>query len=488
MHVSILIGTIVYWAGWLLRLLALFLIPRNRKPTAGMAWLIAIFLFPIPGWILFLIIGGTKLPRSRRNLQKTLDHSIESSMKSLRREYPDISTVIDASVPAKYNSVATLAKALGHLPVFSNNTIQGFDDYQQSIGEIVEDIKRAHQSVSIEYFAITYDTATQPLFDSLRDAVQRGVTVRVLYDYLGSHSYPGRRQMKRKFKEYNIPAYPMLPVKLPGAGFVRPDLRNHRKLVVIDHAIGYTGSQNLIDRSYHRKDTIVYDEFVVRVTGPIVSQLAIVFSTDWYTEVGVPINNPIPNLHNDIVHDPTKSLAQLIPSGPGYEDDNNLRVFIHAIYIAQLSITIVNPYFVPTDELMTAITSAARRGVHVKMINSAVIDQWLVGHAQRSYYQKLLESGVELYLYKRPTLLHSKFIIIDNDLTFVGSSNLDVRSFELDYELTLIAYDLSFAGKMGAIAQKYQEKSRQVTLKGWMQRKPIRQAFDTIARLTSSLQ
>ena len=294
--------------------------------------------------------------------------------------------------------------------------------------------------------------------------------------------------MKRKFKEYNIPAYPMLPVKLPGAGFVRPDLRNHRKLVVIDHAIGYTGSQNLIDRSYHRKDTIVYDEFVVRVTGPIVSQLAIVFSTDWYTEVGVPINNPIPNLHNDIVHDPTKSLAQLIPSGPGYEDDNNLRVFIHAIYIAQLSITIVNPYFVPTDELMTAITSAARRGVHVKMINSAVIDQWLVGHAQRSYYQKLLESGVELYLYKRPTLLHSKFIIIDNDLTFVGSSNLDVRSFELDYELTLIAYDLSFAGKMGAIAQKYQEKSRQVTLKGWMQRKPIRQAFDTIARLTSSLQ
>jgi cardiolipin synthase len=490
MHVSfVLISVVYYWIGWILRLLALFIVPPNRKPTSSMAWLLIIFVVPIPAWIVFLIIGSNKLPKSRRDLQKTLDHSIESSLKSIRREHEGINAIIDAQVPAKYSTVSRLAKSLGHLPAYSGNHAKAYDGYEVAIKKIIRDVKGAKDTVYLEYYIFVYDSITLPLFDALKDAVQRGVTVRVLYDYIGSRKSKGFNDMKKRCRAYGIDAHAALPLTLPGTGFVRPDLRNHRKLVVIDNRIGYTGSQNIIDKSYHRKDDIVYEETVVRLVGPIASRLTAIFATDWYAETGEAIaENNEPQFNNALMNHFDGSILQIIPSGPGYDEENNLNVFIHSIYIAQSSVTIINPYFVPTEGLLTAITSAARRGVHIKMINSETIDQWMVAHAQRSYYQTLLEAGVEIYLYNKPTLLHSKFMIIDNELTFVGSSNFDIRSFELDLELTLISYSHSFAGKMNKIALDYQEKSTIISLKEWRLRRPLIRLLDNIARLTSSIQ
>jgi cardiolipin synthase len=488
-NIFILLPVLYYWLGWALRILALFIVPPNRKPTSSLAWLLIIFVLPIPGWIVFLVIGSNKLPKQRRDLQKTLDHSVESGLKSLRREHEGASSIIDAQVPTKFSSVSKLAKSLGHLPAYAGNHIKAYEGYDEAIKRIVRDIKGAKQTIYLEYYIFVYDQTTEPLFNALREAVGRGVTIRVLYDYIGSRRSKGYKQMKKKLRSYGIDARAALPLRLPGMGFVRPDLRNHRKMVIIDNRIGYTGSQNLIDKSYHRKDDIVYEEMVVRMIGPISSQLSAIFATDWFSETGEAILEDIePQFNNALMSHLDGSVLQIIPSGPGYDDENNLHVFIDSIYLAQSSITIVSPYFVPTEGLLSAIVSASRRGVHVRMINSAAIDQLIVAHAQRSYYETLLDAGVEIYLYNKPALLHSKFMIIDNEITFVGSSNFDIRSFELDLELTLISYSHSFSSKMNKIAIDYQEASTLVNIKEWRLRHPLRKLLDNIARLTSSVQ
>jgi cardiolipin synthase A/B len=234
---------------------------------------------------------------------------------------------------------------------------------------------------------------------------------------------------------------------------------------VIDGQVGFTGSQNMIKRNYFRKDSIYYDELVAKVTGPIAAQLEGAFRTDWYSETGVLLNNDtapetalVPVAAGDI-------LCQVLPSGSGFENENNLKLFTSLIHAAQKTLVICNPYFVPDDSLMTAITSAAQRRVDIKLINSEVSDQFLVSNAERSYYEDLLNAGVKIYQYNAPILLHSKTMSIDDDIAVIGSSNLDMRSFQLNLEVTLICYDSKVVADLRQIEANYICKSKQVNLK-----------------------
>jgi len=480
------IGAILLILEWVIRLGALFIVPRNRKPSSATAWLLVIFFLPEVGIILFLILGNPKLPKSRRAAQKTLDGFIIQTLE-LFRKTRDSGHVLSAQVPAKYESLAKLSESLSHLPVFAGNKLEIVPEYNDVIPKIVADIDSANHYVHLEYFIIVEDEITEPIFDALARAVSRGVVVRVMYDALSTKRYHGKKKMDQRLKADGVIVVPMLPFKV-GKGYVRPDLRNHRKLVVIDSHTGYTGSQNMVRRDYHRKDDIYYDELVVRVQGPAVLQLAAIFLTDWYSETGVLLDyKSLGNVPKTIASY-GDSLTQILPSGPGYEDENNLKLFTALIHLAQKRIVIVNPYFVPDDALTTALTSAARRGVEVVMINSEVMDQWMVGHAQRSFYEVLLRAGVKIYWYKAPILLHSKFIVVDNEVATIGSSNLDIRSFELDLEVTLISYDPKIAKKLTEIEATYLARSKQITLKEWMKRPRRTVLIDNIARLTSALQ
>lgn len=489
MELSVLHILLIAWIGveWALRILALFVIPRNRRPDSGMSWLLFIFLIPEVGWIAFLIFGFSKLPKGRRDAQATLDGYIQQAMHYLASQWKDATHLIAAKPPEKYQGSVALSTGLTHLPLFAGNHIDPIPEYNDVVARIIRDIEAATHYIQVEYYILALDEVTEPFFTALKNAVSRGVEVRVLYDAFGSRKFPRKKEMLAFMKSAGIEAHAMLPLQLPGKTYIRPDLRNHRKLVVIDGVIGYTGSLNMIRRDYHRKDDVVYDELVVRLEGPIVLQLEAIFLNDWLAETGQVLSEHAVDIAEQLKLK-GKMTAHVVPSGPGYEYENNRKLFTSLFHAAEKHITIVNPYFVPDQSLISALTSAAVRGVKVTLVNSEAIDQIFVAHAQRSYYEEMLRAGVDIYLYKKPTLLHSKFAIIDDDACFVGSSNMDIRSFELNQELTLTSYDKSFVASMQGIANGYIKKSRKLSKIEWMKRPPRKQLLDNIARLTSSLQ
>jgi cardiolipin synthase A/B len=177
-----------------------------------------------------------------------------------------------------------------------------------------------------------------------------------------------------------------------------------------------------------------------------------------------------------------------LPSGSGFDNENNLKLFTALIHAARHKLVITNPYFVPDDALMTAIVSASLRGVDVILINSEASDQFLVSNAQRSYYEQLLRAGVKIYWYPAPILLHSKHISIDDDIAVIGSSNLDIRSFELNLEVTLVCYDAQVVTQMRKIEEGYLRKSKAVALEDWQARGTPQKLFENISRLTAALQ
>lgn len=464
---------------WSLRILGLVIVPRNRQPMSGMAWLMLIFLSPILGWIAFLMFGNPKLPKNRKNLQAKVDSYLEA--------IDDGDTQARKAVNAKYDSVLNLAESLVRMPVTYADRYEILDDYDDVFHRLTQDITNAKEVINVSFYILGLDKATKQVLKALVAAHKRGVNVYVLYDDYSILRY--RKWTKAAIaylKKAGVPVHASLPFSLAPNKYLRPDLRNHRKMVTIDHHVCYTGSQNLIDKTYHRPDDIHYKELVVRMEGNVAKHMEIVFATDWLAETkeNILLLDPAPRRHNK----QTNLRVQVLPSGPGYLDENNLKVFTALFYAAEHSITIVNPYFVPDNALMTAIISAARRGVRVTMVNSEAVDQFFVAHAQRSYYDQLLEAGVHIYLHRKPVLVHSKFMVVDEEVSTVGSSNMDIRSFVLDSELTMLVYGQQFASSLQAVADAYLANAKVVDKEAWSARPLSHKIFDTVARLTASIQ
>ncbi len=466
------------------RVIAIIVVPRNRRPTAGMAWLLAIFFIPIIGILLFWLIGNPKLPKRRREKQAEVDEFIRESTHGIER-------VSDSSTwPSWFDGVVRLNRTLGAMPLIGSNSASLIGDYAGSLAAMTEAIARAERYVHVEFYIFAYDRTTAPFFDALGEAVARGVEVRVLLDHIASVRVKGYRRTIRRLKRMGVRWQLMLPVQPLLGKYQRPDLRNHRKILVVDGEVGFMGSQNIIDRSYNKRSNIrrglKWKELVVRVEGPIVSGLEAIFATDWYLETGEPPMREIVPLGQEA--EAQNLDCQVVPSGPGYSNENNLKLFLALMYAARERIILTSPYFVPDEAMLRAISGATQRGVHVELFVSEIGDQALVYHAQRSYYEALLRAGVKIWLYRAPYILHSKHFTIDDNVAVIGSSNMDIRSFELNMEVSLLVHGASFVREMRLVEAGYRAESRELTLDEWL-RQPIRSTvLDNLARLTSALQ
>jgi cardiolipin synthase len=483
-----IIGGVLILVDLAIRIVALFIIPRGRKPTAAMAWLLAIFLIPFVGILLFILIGNVKLPKARRERQAEINRMIAQ-----RGDRVDL--VTDRSEwPTWFATLVEQNRELGALPAVGGNTARLMDDYQGSIDAMAADIDTATRFVHVEFYIVSFDDTTRGFFAAMERAVQRGVTVRVLLDHISTGRTSTHEATYAELDRIGAKWSFMLPVRPFKGKFQRPDLRNHRKLVVIDGWVGYTGSQNLIDRSYNSeknlKRGLQWQELVTRVTGPVVTELNAVFLSDWYAETDELLGDD-ENVRADVVSLDTTPDAldcQVVPSGPAYDGENNLRLFLTLVASAQQKVIITSPYFVPDEAMMYAITSARYRGLDVQLFVSEIGDQGSVWHAQRSYYGELLRAGVKIWMYPGPFILHAKHLSIDDDVAVIGSSNMDIRSFNLNFEVSLLVRGSSFVTQMRDVEAGYRAIGRELTLGEW-EREPASATFlDGIARLTSALQ
>jgi cardiolipin synthase A/B len=273
----------------------------------------------------------------------------------------------------------------------------------------------------------------------------------------------------------------MLPVRFFRPHHARIDLRNHRKIAVIDGRIGYTGSQNLVDPDF--KPGITYEELVVRVTGPVVLQLQAVFAADWFLETEEVLDTL------EVFPDPDvtgKVAAQVLPSGPDYPATNVQRLIVALVHGARTRVVITTPYFIPDDALMQALETAVMRGVEVHVVVSLLADQLLVSLAQRSYYTELLAAGVRIHRY-RDKFLHAKHLSIDDRVALIGSSNMDIRSFVLNAEVSLVLYDADAALRLRAQQERYFAGAELLSLGEWKKRSLVTKVSENMARLVSPL-
>lgn len=482
-------AALVYLGAWVIIIGSLFVVPRNRRPGSATAWLMLIMLAPYVGLLLFWLIGSPKLSRRRRALQRMIDERIAVEVDSVQTD-PVVGPLFAPAIPARYQPFVRLAENLSGMPACIGNTVELLGEYGGAIRRMTEAVRAAREYVHVEFYIVAMDETTEPFLCALEDAVRRGVRVRMLVDHVGARKYPRRRRLAKRMLAAGVQWRWMLPLRPFSNEWNRPDLRNHRKIMVVDGVEGFTGSMNMIDRSYllrrNRRMGLYYVDMHARVTGPVVAELDAAFRADWYSETGDVLPRPlIPSVGGV----PRRgALCQVLPSGSGYDDDNNLKVFVGLIHAARERLVITSPYFVPDDALMTAITSAAQRGVAVTLYSSAIADQLLVFHAQRSYYEQLLVAGVEVRLIRAPALLHAKHITVDDDIAVVGSSNLDMRSLTLNLEITLVAYDRGVVAGLRQAEARYHGDSDALTLGEWRKRPLGSQLLSNVARLTAALQ
>lgn len=481
--------TILGALSYLIGIFALFVIPANRKPGEATAWLLLIFVAPFLGAILFLLLGNPKLSKWRREQQRAMNEHIKE-LADEAEQIPELAPVVDPPLPVRYEPLVNLIAELTGMPSMAGNTVELLPEYVGAVDRIVQDIDAARRFVHIEYFMFADDKVGAPVIDALVRARARGVVCRVLIDHLGNLGYHG--PVLKRLVAAEIPVHQMLPIKPFAHKWNRMDLRNHRKIVVVDGVAGFTGSQNLVEDTYHKRGNIRkgihYLELVARVTGPVVRELNAAFITDWFAETGELLDERTAPEMRGRTPVTGETLCQVLPSGPGFEHTNNLMYFVALMHTARRRITIVNPYVVPDEPLLLALTSAAQRGVEVNLIVSEIGDQFLVYHAQGSYYEELLKAGVHIHRYKAPVILHSKSISIDDDIAVIGSSNMDIRSFHLNLEVTLACYDTRVVADLRKIEAEYVRCSRPLELEFWQARPLHLKLFDNLARLTSALQ
>jgi cardiolipin synthase A/B len=471
-------------AGFLLGVVALGVIPGNRKPSSAMAWLLLILLVPVVGFALFLLLGSHKLGKARDTKQAEANAAIQrrsAGMATSPGSYPG---------PTYVESVATLSRNLGALPAMDHNAAELFSDYAESIEAMTAMVEKAERFVHVQFYITAWDVMTGPFFDALVRATDRGVKVRLLFDHLGSKGIPGYPDLLRKLDGTMIDWRPTLPVRPLHGQFRRPDLRNHRKILVVDGRTGFMGSQNLVEPGYDKEKNHAagreWVELTTRVAGPVVAALNAVFVTDWYSETDEVLREEVvPWELSEAAGDLT---CQVIPSGPGFVSENNLRAFTTLIYSAQRRVSLTSPYFVPDESLLYAVTTAAQRGVDVELFVSEEGDQFMVYHAQCSYYRALLEAGVRIYLYPAPYVLHSKHFSIDDDVAVLGSSNMDMRSFGLNYEVSMMLLGGDIVSRIRKVEDMYRTRSRELSLEEWAGRPNGKKYVDNLMRLTAALQ
>lgn len=471
-------GAIALAADWAIRLVMLPVVPTRRSPEAAKGWLLLIFFLPWIGLVAYVLIGRPRLPRWRMARLRKF-RQLAQAHATARLALPGSDAVVPESPPVAgpYRASQRLATDLAQLPNLGGNDVKLLTDYAEILARVVADIDAARSTVHLCYYIFADDVATQPVLQALGRATARGVRCRVLVDAFGSR--PFIPVLLPALRALGVDARKALPFRWRKPA-TRLDLRNHRKIVVIDGRIGYAGSQNMVSPTF--KPGLTYSELVARIEGPTALQLQGVFAADWYAETAEYIGEtafPEPQMIGPCP-------AQILPNGPASATQRAQRMVVNLVYAAQRRVCITTPYFIPSQSLQEAMETAAQRGVDVHLIVDHRKDQFMVANAQRSYYESLLAAGVHIHAYRK-AFLHTKAVSVDGEVAWVGSCNMDMRSFDLNEEVIALFFNREIAGKLEVLETDYMRASERVELDVWRRRPFVEQLVQNLTRLVSPL-
>jgi len=463
---------------------ALRVIMMRLAVGTALAWIILIFFLPFAGALIYLVLGEKRLGRKRTQRAASLWERYNRWLQDLPRLVPDERSGLSPEAAA----VSRLPKGLLGTPVLPGNRLEIMDAAEPILRSISADIDGAKRFCHLEFYIWNAGGTADEVCEALIRAAARGVTCRVLLDAMGSSRFLKSPWIQR-LKKSGVEIAAALAVGPWRTLIVRFDLRLHRKIVVIDDEIAYTGSFNLVDPRFFKQEAGVgqWVDAMARIEGPAVLSLNAVFMWDWEVETGRDLKAlPDPaKMAIDAKQGPS-ACVQVVPSGPGRAGDSIHQLLLMAIYAARKELSMTTPYFVPDEAITAALLAAARRGVSVTLILPAKNDSRLVHYTCRSHFDELLDAGVRIFGFNGG-LLHTKSAVVDREISLFGTVNLDVRSFWLDFEVTLCVYDPPFAERLLALQQKYIEDSVAVDPAAWRRRPATERFSENLARLCSPL-
>ena len=469
-------GTLYVASEWAVRVAALVYVPQRRPPSAARAWLLLIFFLPWVGVALYLLIGRAYQARRRLKVQR----QIYELIRELAPRPGTFKSRIGGIVSPELTPALRLADRLSEFPLVGGNRFELLPHYDAALERIIADVDAAQRYVHLLFYIFEDDAAGRNVAAALERAARRGVTVRVLADAVGSRS--GLKGLGPRLRAVGAEVIAVMPLRLWGPNAARFDLRNHRKIVVVDGASAFFGSQNIV--SAHANRGMINEEMLVRTTGPVVRHLQAVLIGDRFLETGsLPPESDLSAPPREVVR---SGLAQVVASGPGYNEGTAESVMIALMFGARSRVTLTSPYVIPSEPFLAAMCSAARRGVEVNLIVDKQSNKPLVQLAQQSYYDAMLRAGVDVYRHDG-SFLHAKHLSVDDDIALIGSSNFDIRSFALNAEVSVLIHDRDVVANLRRVEENHLRSATRVTRE---ERKAIgfpQRALENLARLTDSL-
>jgi cardiolipin synthase A/B len=478
-----------YWEGKLLGILSVlisfsvvfiaFVISlENRKPAHTITWLIVLGSFPLLGFLFYLMFGRNYWQQRRFKKKAEFDEEMFLQFQVQRQMNMEQMPIAEHQRP-----LLQLAHQIGQNPVSLATETRVLTNGQETFSTIFEELEKAAHHVHLEYYIVRHDEVGQRLKATLINKAKQGVRIRFLYDAVGSWKLS--KAYIQELRDAGVEMIPFSPVHLPFLNN-KINFRNHRKIIVIDGTIGFVGGLNIGDE-YLGKDKYFgfWRDTHLWIRGEAVRTLQLIFLQDWYYMTGEKLFTP-EYLSPQLVHYEGQGGVQLIAGGPDQKWEVIKHLYFAMITSAQRSIWIASPYFIPDEDILTALKVAALSGIDVRILAPKRPDKKIVFYASRSYFPELLEAGVKIYEYEKG-FLHSKVMIVDGELASIGTANMDMRSFHLNFEVNAFLYHTDSTNKLVADFMEDLSDSNEIDYEAFQRRPLSIRVVESISRLLSPL-
>lgn len=473
-----LFWNIVYWVFMALYVYTIIVVLitiliENRNPVKTLAWVTIMVLLPVVGIILYIFFG--------KNFRRKKIIANKLSYPPISTDYTyDLDKLETSGISPRFHKMVRLLSNNSNSLLFPGNKIDVFTTGHDTFEALFSDIENAKEHIHIEFYIIANDEVGNKLHDILVRKAKEGVRVRVVSDYLGSWRLPFL--WLKSLRDAGAYFQPFLTTNNI-FGFSLINYRNHRKSVIIDGKIAYTGGVNMAERYRKGNRLGLWRDTFIRLQGPAVQAMQYNFAVDWNFVDGKSIIDrkyyPTPDFFDT-------NYVQIVTSGPDSDWQNIMQGVLSAISNAQSSIFIHTPYYMPPESVMVALETAALSGIDVRIMIPERNDSVLVAAAGRSYIEQLLCAGIRVYYYQH-NFLHSKAIVIDDEISIIGTANMDNRSYEQNFEIAAFVYDKKTAGTLVNNFRKDMMTSRELNLNIWRHRPLYKRYAESLARLLSPL-